>query len=42
MASFPMLFADVRSLLTRAITQEEVRSPIFAMGAFKAPGPDGF
>ncbi|OMO87944.1 reverse transcriptase [Corchorus capsularis] len=33
---------DMNEMLTREVTEEEIKSAAFDMGALKAPGPDGF
>jgi hypothetical protein len=40
--SYPLLTQDELQQLAAPITQEEVRSAVFNMHPWKAPGPDGF
>lgn len=42
LSTFLPLPLTVERDLTRVLSSEEVRKAIFAMGAFKSPGPDGF
>lgn len=39
--TFPTLSHGDKNLLNREISEKEIESAVFQMGAFKAPGPDG-
>ena len=38
----PKISAETRSFLLQAVTDDEVKGPMFSLGSEKAPGPDGF